>query len=244
MGPVLRARFSRHECMTRGCLLYILSFQICTLFGCFHAAYLQFSYSLCGSSAAYKANTSGPELNFSYTFNLFKSTWSTSTHIFCSSACLGEMCLLCMSDFLWGFFWHNKCRRVSTLVIIGYQGVKSSEQHLLLPQNLVIMKRYWWLQVSCLMNSDIDPASVPFWQWPSRLPALIQNWHNAMQLVARQRRCHISKSQLHRHRYIKSSNNCFTEHYQMSLFSSGNDFKGLLPRALRFNMQSKEKSRV
>lgn len=23
------------------------------------------------------------------------------------------------------------------------------------------MKRYWWLQVSCLMNSDIDPATMP-----------------------------------------------------------------------------------
>lgn len=24
------------------------------------------------------------------------------------------------------------------------------------------MTRYWWLLVSCLMNSDIDPATVPF----------------------------------------------------------------------------------
>jgi len=54
----------------------------------------------------------------------------------------------------------------SILTNISWDGIKWSyrvngeQWQLLWPQKLVIMRRYRWLQVSCLMNSVIDPTAV------------------------------------------------------------------------------------
>lgn len=62
-------------------------------------------------------------------------------------------------------YWGRQIK-VSVPWIISQQKATGSEVTLnsicLHQQNPVIMRRYWWVQVSCLMNSRIDPAAVPF----------------------------------------------------------------------------------
>lgn len=98
------------------------------------------------------------------------------------------------------YLMHIQCLeqqiKVSTYWMISYQKASASE---VTPSSIcscrltpVIMRRYWWLQVSCLMNSLIDCAAIAFWQWPSRLWALIQRRLNDLQLCDQPRR--ISKT--------------------------------------------------
>lgn len=86
--------------------------------------------------------------------------------------------------------------KVSTYWMISYQKAGAGE---VTPSSIcscrltpVIMRRYWWLQVGCLMNSLIDCAAVAFWQWPSRLWALIQRRLSDLQLYDQPRQ--ISKT--------------------------------------------------
>lgn len=105
---------------------------------------------------------------FSLLININKST-------LCSSQLANSSPTLQWRSSTRPYLMHIQCLeqqiKVSTYWMISYQKAGAGE---VTPSSIcscrltpVIMRRYWWLQVGCLMNSLIDCAAVAFWQWPS-----------------------------------------------------------------------------